>query len=74
LDLLAWVPGPWEIVIILVVALLLFGRKLPELGKSLGKSIVEFKKGLKEAETEVNKPADEPANKAPTPPASPSQN
>jgi sec-independent protein translocase protein TatA len=46
-------PGPWEIVIILVVALLLFGRRLPEVGRSLGRGIVEFKKGLRGVEDEI---------------------
>jgi sec-independent protein translocase protein TatA len=32
--------------VILVVGLLIFGRRLPEVGKNLGKTIVEFKKGL----------------------------
>ncbi|MBY0309318.1 MAG: twin-arginine translocase TatA/TatE family subunit, partial [Phycisphaerales bacterium] len=36
-----------EWVVILIIALLLFGKRLPEVGKSLGKGIVEFKKGLK---------------------------
>jgi sec-independent protein translocase protein TatA len=49
-----WMPGPWEIVIILVVALLLFGRRLPEVGRSLGRGIVEFKKGLRGVEDEIN--------------------
>jgi TatA/E family protein of Tat protein translocase len=46
----------YHLIIIIVLALVLFGgRKLPELGRSLGKGIVEFKKGLKgmEDETEV---------------------
>ncbi len=43
----------WELLVILVVALLLFGKRLPEVGKSLGKGIVEFKKGLKGIEDEV---------------------
>ncbi|MEC8319874.1 MAG: twin-arginine translocase TatA/TatE family subunit, partial [Planctomycetota bacterium] len=34
-------PGTTEWIIILVVALLIFGRRLPEVGKSLGKGIVE---------------------------------
>jgi len=43
----------WELVIILAIGLLLFGRRLPDVGRSLGKGIVEFKKGLKGIEEEV---------------------
>lgn len=50
---LAWVPGFWEWVLIAIVAVLLFGRRLPEVGRSLGKGVVEFKKGLREVEDEV---------------------
>jgi len=45
--------GTMELVIILAIGLLLFGRRLPEVGKSIGKSIVEFKKGLKGIEEDV---------------------
>ena len=45
--------GTMELLIILAIGLLLFGRRLPEVGKSLGKGIVEFKKGLKGIEEEV---------------------
>lgn len=41
-------PGPWQIVIVLLVVLLLFGNRLPALARSLGSSLVEFKKGVKE--------------------------
>ena len=42
--------GPWEIVAILAVILLIFGSsKLPELAKAIGKSVVELKEGLKGA-------------------------
>ena len=42
-------PGGWEWIIVVLVILLLFGgRKLPELARSFGKSIVEFKAGMKE--------------------------
>ena len=58
-------PGPWEIIIILVVALLLFGRRLPEVGRSLGKGIVEFKKGLRGIEDEVNKAGDDKSDPKP---------
>ncbi len=46
-------PGGTEWIVILVVGLLIFGRRLPEVGKSLGRSIVEFKKGVKGIESEV---------------------
>ncbi len=45
--------GTWEIVIVLGIALLLFGRRLPDVGKNLGRGIVEFKKGIKGIEDEV---------------------
>jgi len=53
-----WMPGPWELAIIAIIALILFGRRLPEVGKSLGKGIVEFKKGLKDVQDEVQKTGD----------------
>ena len=48
-------PGGVEWIIILIVALLIFGRRLPEVMKSMGKGIVEFKKGIKGIENEVEK-------------------
>ena len=46
--------GWQEVVLLAVVGLLVFGRRLPEVGRSLGKGIVEFKKGLSGIEDEVN--------------------
>ena len=42
--------GMGEWLLIAAVGLLLFGKRLPEVGRSLGKGIVEFKKGLKGVE------------------------
>ena len=49
-------PGPFELLVIFIVILLLFGgKKLPELGKSLGEGIREFKKALREASEDGDK-------------------
>lgn len=45
--------GTWDMVLLLILGLLLFGKRLPEVGKSLGRGIVEFKKGLKGVEDEI---------------------
>ena len=47
--------GPWQVVLVAVVILLLFGgKKIHELMKGLGSGIKEFKKGVKEEESEEN--------------------
>jgi sec-independent protein translocase protein TatA len=58
----SWI-GPWEIAIVLVILLLIFGpKKLPDLGSSLGKSISGFKRGIKDTQDEVKSAmADSPA-------------
>jgi sec-independent protein translocase protein TatA len=52
--------GPVEIMIIVGFGIILFGRRLPEVGRSLGKSIVEFKKGLRGIEEEVDQASTRP--------------
>lgn len=48
-------PGPMEMAIIGIIALLLFGKRLPEVARSMGKGIVEFKRGIAGVEDEVNR-------------------
>ena len=65
--------GFMEMAIILFVGVLIFGRKLPDVGRSLGKGIVEFKKGLKGLEDEIevsvaDRPEAPPALEPPRPP------
>jgi len=58
LDTLAWSPfDPWHMLVLGVVALLLFGKRLPEVGRSLGRGIAEFKKGLHDVQDELNRDA-----------------
>ena len=45
--------GPMEIVVLVVLGVLLFGKNLPSMGRYIGKSIVEFKKGVKGLEDDV---------------------
>ncbi len=47
-------PGPMEMMIIGAIFLLLFGNRLPSVMRSLGKGIVEFKKGIKGIEDDVD--------------------
>jgi len=47
----------WEMVLLFVVALLLFGKRLPEVARSLGKGMMEFKKGLYDIQDEVTSAA-----------------
>ncbi len=55
--------GPGELILILIIMLLLFGAKrLPEIGRALGKSLGEFKKGMNES-SEESKNQKEPPGK-----------
>jgi sec-independent protein translocase protein TatA len=52
----------WQIIALLVIGVLLFGSRLPSIARSLGKSVVEFKKGVKDVkdDLDVSKSSDEP--------------
>jgi sec-independent protein translocase protein TatA len=52
-------PQGWEWLIILLIALLIWGKRLPDVARGLGKSLSEFKKGVKEAENAKDEVADE---------------
>ena len=55
---MAW--GPWQLLIVLAIILILFGgKKLPDLAHSLGKSLGEFKKGKEEGDR-IDPPAAKP--------------
>lgn len=60
-------PGFGEMLLIAALGLLIFGKRLPEVGKSLGKGIVEFKKGLKGIEDEVETASSQPSMPAQAP-------
>ena len=53
--------GWQEIIILLVIGVLIFGKRLPEVGRNFGKSIVEFKKGIKGVGDEIDAEADKQA-------------
>jgi len=54
--------GAQEMIVLLIIGVLLFGRKLPEVGRYLGKGIVEFKKGIKGLEDEIDTTSQAQAN------------
>ena len=66
--------GVPELILILVVGLIVFGPgKLPEMGRTLGKGIREFRKASNALTTAINAPEPPPAPPAPAPAAQPAQ-
>ncbi len=52
--------GPWELALIFLVILLLFGAKrLPDIARGMGKGINEFKKAVKDTKNEIQSSVDE---------------
>ncbi len=66
--ILAGIPGSWEIWVILLVILLLFGSRIPKVARSLGQGISQFKKGLNEGAAELADDDDDD-DETPRPPA-----
>ncbi len=58
-------PGGPEWIVIGIIGLLIFGKKLPDVARSLGKSVVEFKKGLHAVEDEIEKSVTSESNTNP---------
>ena len=58
MTILAWL-GWGEMLVIGIVAVLIFGRRLPEVGRSLGQGLIEFKKGIRGVKDDVNEAVDE---------------
>lgn len=65
--LFAFLPsvGPMEMVIFGAIAVLLFGSRLPEVSRSLGKSLMEFKKGMQGIENELHSAVNDAGRAAP---------
>ncbi len=47
-------PGPLELIVVMAIMLLLFGHRLPSVMRSLGKGVVEFKRGVQGIEDELD--------------------
>jgi sec-independent protein translocase protein TatA len=68
--------APQHLLVIGLIAILVFGKRLPEIARSLGKSMVEFKKGLKGLEDEIQSSTSAPSHQDPValqPPPRPPQ-
>ena len=81
MDVLFLSLGTAEILVIAIVGLLLFGRRLPEVGRSVGKSFMEFKRGMADIQGEMfeldrmaDDAARQPRAKAVAPPAAEPRN
>lgn len=57
--------GTQELLMILVLGVLLFGRRLPEVGRAVGKTVVEFKKGMAGMEDQITAVVQEPRTPEP---------
>jgi sec-independent protein translocase protein TatA len=56
---IAWAPHGWELIVVLLIILVLFGSRLPKVARSLGQGISEFKKGINDKADEKPSSTDE---------------
>lgn len=66
-------PSGWEWMIVLAIGLLIFGRRLPDVGRSIGKTVVEFRKGIREVEDDIKSADKAPAKSEPAQQSLPSE-
>lgn len=59
-------PSGWEWLILVFIALLIFGRRLPEVARSVGRSVTEFKKGLNDVGAAATSESGDSAAKLPS--------
>ncbi len=52
--------GTWELLVILIIALLVFGKRLPEVMRGLGRSVNEFKRGMQDVSEAVAEESTKP--------------
>jgi len=64
-----WPPGGGELLLIGLVILLVFGRRIPDVMRALGRGVTQFKKGLRDVEDEVMKDGSHEEEDAKLPPA-----
>ncbi len=50
---LALMPGHWELLVLLIIGLLIFGRRLPEVGRQVGKTLVQFRRGVQDFKSQL---------------------
>lgn len=62
-------PAPTQLIILLVLAVLLFGQNLPEVARTVGQKLAEFRRGMKHIEDEIRSITADIASSAPVPPA-----
>ena len=62
-------PAPTQLIVLLVLAVLLFGQNLPQVARTWGQKLVEFRRGMKHIEDEIRSITSDLTSTAPTRPA-----